>query len=101
MSDMSDVNVDGRPLPDNVVATIRTVAPMLAGLIVGGLLRLFAAMGMGDVSWVEGLLSTPAVETVLAALYYVAALRLEVRFPSIPWLGSRKTPSYSVARRAA
>lgn len=84
-------------VPDQVTAVIRTVTPYVVGLILSGLAWVLAKVGLGDVpegveTWLTGVLPV-----LLGSLYYVAAKALERRFPSVPWLGSRKRPLYTPA----
>ena len=81
-------------VPSMVTAAIRTITPMLIGLILAGLTWAFTPLGVEIptllVPWLESTLPV-----VIGSLYYIAAKFLEQKFPSIPWLGSTRKPLYT------
>lgn len=81
-------------VPSMVTAAIRTITPMLIGLILAGLTWAFTPLGVeiptALLPWLESTLPV-----AIGSLYYIAAKFLERKFPSIPWLGSTRKPLYT------
>lgn len=83
--------------PDPVAAAIRTLTPYLAGWIMTGLLALL------DATHWHITVPNDARDKIASLLpialgwayYLLAHLLLERRWPRIPWLGSRRQPTYT------
>ena len=100
MNNDDALEVEGRALPPIVISSIRTITPYLVGYVLAAVLLVLRPLGVEIPAqaeeWLGGVLPL-----LLGSLYYVAARRLEQRWPSVPWLGSRAQPTYTTARRAA
>ena len=72
---------------------IRTAVPLMVGALVGWL----TSRGVK----VDEATILPAVDSLVAALYYAGARALESRWPSLGWLlGAPGAPSYGVTNTA-
>ena len=89
--DLDDYNLDG--LPPLVTATIRTVTPYLVGWLLTAALWIVRPLGL-DLPDATSDYLAGVLPLVLGSAYYVAARRLEARWPGVPWLGSRSQPTY-------
>ena len=87
---------DRRAVPDRVVALIRTLTPIIVGAILAALTAGLRLTGYSEAlpSELEPYLNQ-FFFVLLSGGYYSLALWLEKKFPRIPWLGVRKTPTYS------
>ena len=84
-------------LPDKVAGIIRTVSPYIVGWLMSGLTWLVTVIGL-DIEIPESVEPAlwQAIPWVLGTIYYVLARYvLEKRWPTVPWLGSRKQPLYT------
>lgn len=81
-------------VPSIVTAAIRTITPMLVGLILAGLAWAFTPLGVEIpgmlLPWLES-----SLPVILGSAYYLLAKFLETKIPSIPWLGSTRKPLYT------
>ena len=89
--DLDDYDLDG--LPPLVTATIRTVTPYLVGWLLTAALWIVRPLGL-DLPDATSDYLAGVLPLVLGSAYYVAARRLEARWPGVPWLGSRSQPTY-------
>ena len=89
--DLDDYDLDG--LPPLVTATIRTVTPYLVGWLIAAALWIVRPLGL-DLPDATSDYLAGVLPLVLGSAYYVAARRLEARWPGVPWLGSRSQPTY-------
>jgi peptidoglycan hydrolase-like protein with peptidoglycan-binding domain len=87
-------------VPAFVASLIRTITPMVVGWVIAGLTGVGLLVG----GWLGVSLGLPAdlaawletsVPLILGSCYYFLARKLEQRWPSIPWLGSRRQPVYT------
>lgn len=78
-------------MSDQIVATIRTVVPMIVGTVVG-----WAANAGVIIPEVTSDALTVAITGVASAVYYVVARAAEQRWPAAGrMLGHRGTPTYT------
>ena len=89
--DLDDYNLDG--LPPLVTATIRTVTPYLVGWLLTAALWIVRPLGL-DLPEGAAEYLTGTLPILLGSIYYMAARKLEARWPGVPWLGSRSQPTY-------
>ena len=89
--DLDNYDLDG--LPPLVTATIRTVTPYLVGWLLTAALWIVRPLGL-DLPDATSDYLAGVLPLVLGSAYYVAARRLEARWPGVPWLGSRSQPTY-------
>ncbi|MDY7528445.1 MULTISPECIES: hypothetical protein [unclassified Cryobacterium] len=79
-----------------IVATVRTLVPILVGFLLGQLARLGLEVS-GPVA--DGLIVS--IQTTAASLYYVAVAWLERKFPWAGWLlGIARNPVYDLRTAA-
>lgn len=73
---------------DYLVALVRTVVPMLVGLIVSSLAKAEIEVDPGVVSWL--------VDTLCVGGYYAAVRYVEAKWPAAGWLlGWKGAPTYA------
>ena len=89
--DLDDYDLDG--LPPLVTATIRTVTPYLVGWLLTAALWIARPLGL-DLPEGAAEYLTGTLPILLGSIYYMAARKLEARWPGVPWLGSRTQPVY-------
>ena len=80
-------------LPGIVISTIRTITPYLVGWLIAAALWIARPLGL-DLPDATSDYLAGVLPLVLGSAYYVAARRLEARWPGVPWLGSRSQPTY-------
>ena len=85
-------------LPGIVISTIRTITPYLVGWLLTAALWIARPLGL-DLPEGAAEYLTGTLPILLGSIYYLAARKLEARWPGVPWLGSRTQPIYP--RRAA
>ena len=85
-------------LPGIVISTIRTITPYLVGWLIAAALWIARPLGL-DLPEGAAEYLTGTLPILLGSIYYMAARKLEARWPGVPWLGSRTQPVYP--RRAA
>ena len=85
-------------LPGIVISTIRTIVPYLVGWLIAAALWIVRPLGL-DLPEGAAEYLTGTLPILLGSIYYMAARKLEARWPGVPWLGSRTQPVYP--RRAA
>ena len=80
-------------LPGIVISTIRTITPYLVGWLIAAGLWIARPLGL-DLPEGAAEYLTGTLPILLGSIYYVAARKLEARWPGVPWLGSRAQPVY-------
>ena len=83
MNNDDALEVEGRALPPIVTSSIRTITPYLVGYVLAAVLLVLRPLGVEIPAqaeeWLGGVLPL-----LLGSLYYVAARKLEQRWPSVP-----------------
>ena len=80
-------------LPGIVISTIRTITPYLVGWLIAAALWIARPLGL-DLPEGAAEYLTGTLPILLGSIYYMAARKLEARWPGVPWLGSRTQPVY-------